>query len=133
MLLSCKNKLFNNENPIDIEDIFNQIKTSCDVKTINYGLDVYLHEIFKNNNKTIYKYKIQTDGKIDIATHKNGIYFILDYELKHLLYIGKSQDVKDRLKQHLIECASTTNSHIIDVYEYLLQRKAKSEFIGVKY
>ena len=50
-----------------------------------------------------------------------------------MLYIGKAKDLKDRLKRHLIECGTSTHSHIEDVYNYLLNEKNQKRLLQIKY
>ena len=53
-----------------------------------------------------------------------GIYFILSSE-KNLLYVGKSLDVKKRLKEHLIEKAESTSSSMFKINSYLRNKNQK--------
>ncbi len=72
--------------------------------------------------KGVSQRKLSTADKID----NSGIYFILSYEEDKLLYVGKSKNVQQRLKDHLIQCNAKTYSHIEDVSQYLCDRQSKS-------
>lgn len=55
---------------------------------------------------------------------KGNVYFIFDD--KKLLYVGKSLDIKQRLRQHLIKCSKKTYSKIQDVQKYLKDNRILS-------
>ena len=61
-----------------------------------------------------------------------GIYFIFNEDGSKVLYLGKSQDLKKRLKEHLYKCPASTSSHIDDVIEYLKSKKGTKE-LHLKY
>lgn len=56
--------------------------------------------------------------KINVGI-KSGIYFLFSNK-DELLYVGKSKNINDRLKKHLVRCNVSTSSKIQEVLDYLL-------------
>lgn len=110
-----------------VKEFFKCVKDES--KIISYGGDVILRIEYKNGK--VSKRTLNTSESIDVSG--SGIYFILSAEGNNLLYIGKAQNLLNRLKQHLIECPESTHSHIKDVHQYLLERKKNNDLLQIGY
>lgn len=130
--ISCEIKLLIDGKEQKESEIIELIKSPEMTKySIDYGADVICNKEYKNS--TLNKVKIKTENSISDEIKGSGIYFILSSEEDKLLYIGKAKDLKDRLKRHLIECGTSTHSHIEDVYNYLLNEKNQKRLLQIKY
>lgn len=131
-ILRCETKLTLNGEEVSSQKVFELVfdKNSQKYK-INYGPTVQHLEEYENNE--LKKIIIKTTDTVCENINGGGIYFILNDKEDKVLYIGKSQKLKDRLKQHLIECNKSTSSHIQDVLDYLLDRQKKGLSLCIKY
>lgn len=127
--ISCEIKLKVGNKLISPKEIIDYV-TKLEKYEIDYGDSLEYNED-KDGIKV--SYTIDTNNKIDSAIKGGGIYFIISYEQDKLLYIGKSKDLKSRLRQHLIKCALSTGSHISDLIKYLKERKNQGKVLAVKY
>lgn len=132
MRLDCEIKLKINGVEKLPEEIINQAK-EMSKKEIRYGESLECSQIYKNGK--LYKNKIKNcnDDEIDSDISGGGIYFLFSTDEDKLLYLGKAKDLRNRLKQHLIECAASTHSHILDVIEYLRKRDEHNKELSIKY
>lgn len=53
------------------------------------------------------------------VTSNHNVYFIFDSNNLNILYVGKSQSIRSRLKNHLIKCSENTSSKIQNIQKYL--------------
>ena len=130
--LDCTIILKNDDKEISPKDIFDKVM-SAEVKKYSVTYDKPVnHQICYLNNepKNII---ITSKDEIDSNVKGVGIYFILNENENKILYIGKSNDLKTRLTQHLLKCSITTHSHIRDVINYLVNCKDVSDKISLKY
>lgn len=124
-MLNCTIKLMKNGNEVGPKEIFEDIKLNC-IYNIEYkDLSITREEINDEKNKTKVHNKLNPKSKIiDNISFNVGIYFILSSE-KKLLYIGKSLNVKKRLKDHLIEKPESTSSSMFKINSYLREKNQK--------
>ena len=128
--ISCYVTLTCNNREIDEEKIFDYVIQEAEKKQICYG-DVLKYNM-EYEGLYLKRIKIQTNDKIEIPPDvKSGIYFILNDTGDKILYVGKSKTLATRLKNHLIECSTSTSSHINEVIEYL--SNLKSDQLILKY
>lgn len=71
----------------------------------------------------------EINEKID---EKCNVYFLLDSN-NDLLYVGKSLNIKKRLKEHLIECNQSTSSKIVNVHNHLDECKKTNKDLVIRY
>ncbi len=87
--------------------------------------------IINNKSKLKMVYKDNGDGTIGVVTNeinkvtakkdeKGYVYFIFDSTSSMCLYVGKSNDLKKRLKDHLVKPSTSTNSKYEDLKNYVL-------------
>ena len=131
MKLACTCSITIDGNEKEVSEIFEIIKKDVNKFVIDYGKDVERNDEYINGE--LKKIILKTQSEIDKNISCGGIYFLISYEETELLYLGKSQQLKNRLKQHLSECSVSTNSHILDVYKYLVQRKNDNKELKIKY
>jgi len=62
----------------------------------------------------------------------HNIYFILDSNGKKILYVGKSQKIRNRLTNHLVKCSSTTSSKIKNISEYMSKHGTSLKYYSIK-
>lgn len=122
--LSCEVILKLNNKKCTAQEVFEQVKDVIDQYEMVYGTDIIVTREYKNGDYT--SIRLKTDSKIQIGRGVSGIYFILSSDKNHILYVGKSKNLKERLKEHLISCSASTSSHIESVYDYLLSHNEKS-------
>ena len=127
MKLNCKIKLFDRE------------KGSC------VEPDVIIDEVKKNVKKYWIRYKngkssmvdsicqLNTEDEISSEIKGGGLYFILSSDGEKLLYVGKSKNLRARLRQHLVKCSESTYSHIQDVCKYLQEKQESQEELSLSY
>jgi hypothetical protein len=125
--LTCEIKLLLEEKLITAEEIFEYVVNKLEKHTISYGKEIIYTNKYKNGD--LFKTKIETDNEISTNITGMGIYFILNERIDKILYVGKSEILNDRLKQHLIECPASTSSHIQDVIKYLLQENSNNKVL----
>ena len=124
-MLNCTIKLMKNGNEVGPKEIFEDIKSNCIYKIEYEDLSITREEINDEKNKTKVHNKLNPKIKdINNIDFNVGIYFILSSE-KNLLYVGKSLDVKKRLKEHLIEKAESTSSSMFKINLYLRKKNQK--------
>lgn len=131
MKLACTSSITINGDNKTAREIFDIIKTTVSKFIIDYGKDIKRKDEYING--TLNKIFLETTSEINKSISGGGIYFLISDEEDELLYLGKSKQLRNRLKQHLIECSISTSSHILDVYKYLLYRKNKKKSLKVKY
>lgn len=128
-VVNCNVSMSINGTAITAKDIINLIITpSVEKYVINYDDNTLYSDI-----KGVSHRKLTTADKIDEGIDNSGIYFLLSYEEDKLLYVGKSKNIKQRLKDHLIQCNAKTYSHIEDVSQYLRDRQNKNLQLKIKY
>lgn len=131
VVINCNVNMSASGTAITAKDIINLIKTPTVKKyVINYK-DKTLHYCTHTNGLS--QRKLTTSDKIDAGIANSGIYYILSYEEDKLLYVGKSKSIRQRLKDHLIQCNIKTYSHIEDVSRYLHDRQSKGLLLKIKY
>ena len=124
-MLNCTIKLIRNGTEVEPKTIFDEIKSNCIYEIEYEDLSITREEINDEKNKTKVHNKLNPKSKIiDNISFNVGIYFILSSE-KKLLYIGKSLDVKKRLKEHLIEKSESTSSSMFKINSYLRKKNQK--------
>ena len=129
--LDCISTLRCSDKDIKPSDVFNEILLKVDKYSIDYNEPVC--RIDKIESGKLTSVHLSTSAQIDENVKSGGIYFILSEDEKNILYVGKSRQLKNRLKQHLIECPASTNSHIYDTYNYLLQQVEAKHQAKIKY
>ena len=133
MIINCDIKLIldESETPTTPEEIFKKVFT-LEKYDVHYKEGPIYHMEFKGD-KLINKF-IEVGNENDAFNDVNGggIYFIFNEDESKVLYVGKSQDIKKRLKEHLCKCSASTSSHIDDVIEYLKSKKDAKE-LHLKY
>lgn len=127
--LSCDIVLKINGIPMSPELILNEVKNE-DKYEIDYGDSLKYSKIVDGKKVS---YNIETVSNIDSTINGGGVYFIVSQKNDKLLYIGKSKNLKGRLTQHLIKCALSTGSHILDVIDYLKELNDNGEKLVIKY
>lgn len=105
----------NEGEKVDIESIINTVIDDTKKFTIRYNRA----EITKDtsDSKTV-SYKLDNTDEI-VKEIVGNVYFI--FNDKKLLYVGKAKNLKNRLRQHLINCSSSTSSKIQSVHECLTE------------
>ena len=117
----------NEGKKVDIESIINTVIDDTKKFTIRYNSA----EITKDtsDSKTV-SYKL--DNTDEIAKEIVGnVYFI--FNDKKLLYVGKAKNLRNRLRQHLINCTSSTSSKIHFVQEYLEKLLSERKPLSLSY
>ena len=107
----------------------------CDEKGTGLQVEQIIDEVRKAN-KTEVNYKstgfkskendkcYELDCEVPTIKAEGNVYFIFDND--KLLYVGKSLDVSQRLRQHLIKCNKKTYSKIQSVQTYLEDNDLKT-------
>lgn len=106
-------------------------------------INTYANLVINNTKKLKMEYTDNQDGTIttinnDISQvkaknkEKGYIYFLFDDTGKFCLYIGKSNDLRERLKQHLDKPNPSTNSKYSDVVKYVQRGKTTIYFDYLK-
>lgn len=128
--LSCKVKVYLDKKRQKPAKIIKLVEIYLTKYSLNYGSDAIMYMTTKNGKPN----KTELDAKGDISNEINGggIYFIFSQD-NELFYIGKDIRLRERLKQHLISCSTSTSSHIKDVHNYLLDRKKQGKPLTIKY
>jgi len=86
--------------------------------------------VINNTNKLKMTYKLNTDNTISTVTNeissvtaktdeKGFVYFIFDSTGTFCLYVGKSNNLRKRLGEHLDKPSSTTRSKYNEVVKYV--------------
>lgn len=131
VVVNCNVGMSINGTAITAENIIDFIKTSAVKKHVISYDEGTLYSY--TDPKGVAQRKLATPDKIDDEIDNSGIYFILSYEEDKLLYVGKSKNIKQRLKNHLIQCNVKTYSHIEDVSQHLCDRQSKKLPLKIKY
>lgn len=130
--LSCIVKLTFGNNAKKPEEILAMVLNGeFSIYEIEYKAGVEYAQHYKEDK--FVKLSIEAENSVNEEIKGGGIYFILSAEKDTILYIGKSTDLKKRLKEHLLECNSSTSSHLQDVLEYLNKRNAKKQSLKLAY
>lgn len=129
-IIGCTTVLELDGHTVEAKNIIEKVKAMNKYR-IDYGNP--LRYIEKYENGKLRKIEIDFTNDIDASITKGGIYFIFSGDGNRLLYIGKSKDLKNRLKQHLIACTLSTYSHIQDVLNYLKEQKIRKEKLVLQY
>lgn len=114
--ISYNGKKYDINNDDFVKDLIQEIKISTVVKTITYVDNVIT---IKDDVITL-----NSNDSIDVGK-KCNVYFILNMN-NDILYVGKSLEIEDRLKQHLIKKPKGTHSKIIQVHKHLNSTKTQS-------
>lgn len=131
IVINCNVGMSINGTEITAKGVISLIKTTTIKKhVISYDGDILYSYTDPNG---VLQRKLITSDKIDDEIDNSGIYFILSYEEDKLLYVGKSKNIKQRLKDHLIQCNAKTYSHIEDVSQYLCNRQSNNLPLKIKY
>ena len=131
VVIECNVQLKIGNGVIDVKTLLDFIKKIKDKPYIDYGDDVQFYCEYKNGD--LVRRKFGTKNNVSDKIDKSGIYFILSYEEDKLLYVGKSKNCFQRIKDHLIQCNTQTYSHIKDTYDYLLKRNDEEKSLKIKY
>lgn len=131
IVVNCNVSMAINGKAITAKGIIDLIRPRDVIKHVNFYTDGTLCPY--TDPKGVDQRKLATPDKIDDEIDNSGIYFILSYEEDKLLYVGKSKNIKQRLKNHLIQCNVKTNSHIEDVSQHLCDRQSKKMPLKIKY
>lgn len=131
--LNCEIKLKLGESPIDPEKIFDKVFTEIEKYEVLYEDGPIYNNTFKGDKLSSKSINIKNGEKLFENIKGGGIYFILNSDGSKILYIGKAQDLKARLKQHLQSCSVSTSSHIEDVINYLIECQKKSKKMRLQY
>jgi hypothetical protein len=117
---------------------------------LNSAKTLILSQISSNatliiNNKTKLKmvYKDNGDGTISVVTNeinkvsakkdeKGYVYFVFDATGSMCLYVGKSNDLKKRLREHLVKPSKSTNSKYEVLHKFILDGATTLYFDYIK-
>ena len=132
-MLDCEIELKWGESPIDPEKIFYKVFTEIEKYDVLYEDGPVYNNIFKGDKLSSKSINIKNGDEPFEYVNGGGIYFILNSDGSKILYVGKAQDLRGRLQQHMKKCSASTSSHIEDVINYLIECQKKSEKLKLQY